>query len=73
MREHPAASDPYGLHADGPPRFHFGQPVWSNSRRATFIYYVSAQAAAIRYQDERSARIVPLTKLAATAPAHSSY
>jgi hypothetical protein len=37
-----------------------------------FIYYVSAQAAAIRYQDERSARIVPLTKLAATAPAHSS-
>jgi len=71
MRDHSAASDLYGLRADGAPRFHFGQPVWSNSRQATFIYHVSAQAAAIRYQDERNARIVPLTKLAATPPGHS--
>lgn len=71
MREPAAVSDPYGLRADGPPRFHFGQPVWSNSRQATFIYHVSAQAAAIRYQDERNARIVPLSRLAAAPPADS--
>jgi hypothetical protein len=71
MREHSAASDPYRLRVDGPPRFHFGQSVWSNSRRATFIYHVPPQAAAIRYQDERHARIVPLTKIAAVPPGHS--
>jgi len=42
--------------------------VWLNGRQATFGYQVSARAAAIRYQEERDARIVPLTKLAATPP-----
>jgi hypothetical protein len=71
MPEYPDASDRHALHARSPCRFHFGQQVWSNGRQATFIYQVSDQAAAIRYQNERDARIVPLTKLAATPPGRS--
>ena len=47
------------------------QTVWLNGRRAIFVYYASAQAAAIRYQEERSTRIVPINRLAATSPARS--
>jgi hypothetical protein len=71
MAEHLAASDRGVLATGRSPQFHAGQTVWLNGRRATFVYYASAQAAAIRYQEERSTRIVPINRLAATPPARS--
>jgi hypothetical protein len=71
MGDHPAASDPGALATHGSPQFHEGQQVWLNGRQATFIYFASARAATIRYQDEHSTRIVPLDRLAATPPARS--
>jgi hypothetical protein len=71
MGEHPAASDSGALATQGSPQFHEGQQVWLNGRQATFIYYASAQAATIRYHDEHTTRIVPLTRLAATPAADS--
>ena len=71
MREHRVASDSRLLPAHGSPRFHEGQRVWSNGRRATFIYYASAQAATIRYEQEHMTRIVPIDRLAAAPPARA--
>lgn len=70
MRDHLAASDSSGL-SHGSPQFREGQRVWSNGRPATFIYYASAQAATIRYQQERTTRIVPLSRLTTAPPARS--
>jgi hypothetical protein len=71
MRDHPAASDLGALATHGSSQFHEGQQVWLNGRQATFIYYASARAATIRYEQEHTTRIVPIDRLAATPPARS--
>lgn len=65
VRNHPRTPVRQIHHAVCPPRFHFGQRVFSSGRDATFLHYVSAQAVAIRYLDERNGRVVPLTRVAA--------
>ena len=45
-----------------------GQIIWLNGRAAVFCYSGTPGNGVVRYHDEKTARVVPLYKIATAAP-----